>query len=132
MIISPTMGLIPMEINKLDRKREYARKYYHKHRDKYRKSQNEKRRRKRLAVIDYLGGKCVYCGCDNIDAMEINHKNGGGSKEHRKRTRRHKLYNEILQGKRDDIELTCAICNEWHRLVVLGGIAGNWSIKWTA
>src|ERR1700678_122970 len=36
----------------------------------------------RLKVIDLLGGaKCVYCGCNDIRVLEINHKNGGGWKE---------------------------------------------------
>ena len=58
-------------------------------------------------VFKMLGGKCVVCGIEDARLLQINHKNGGGSKEGRFGE---KMYAAILQGKRstDDLELRCA------------------------
>ena len=76
---------------------------------------------------DHLGGKCVYCGCDNYDILELNHINGGGTKE-KKGTLT--VAREVLKGLRTDIELTCSICNMWHNVTKLRGISDNWTITW--
>jgi hypothetical protein len=56
--------------------------------------------------------KCVYCGCGDIDFLEINHKNGDGGKE-RRATNMRTLIEPIIRGKRktDDLEITCRVCN---------------------
>lgn len=80
-----------------------------------------------------LGGKCVNCGCDNTDALEINHKNGGGTRERRERNGSKAFYLAILSGRRDsaDLEIRCKVCNILHYLKELKKVEGNWKITWT-
>lgn len=60
--------------------------------------------------------KCMKCGCDKIEFLEINHKNGGGAKEVKHRNQ--DFYAKILSGERatDDLELLCKPCNNLHYL----------------
>jgi hypothetical protein len=96
-----------------------------------RESRKQQTRELRNKVLNYLGGKCVYCGCNIPEVLEINHKNGGGNKE-----RVNGIYQNnnqhlksILDGKRkNDFELTCKICNSWHYLVKIKGIPNRWVI----
>ena len=106
-----------------DKKREYDREWRKKHRE----TQRDYIRNLRLRVIQKLGGKCVNCGCDDIKALELNHKNGGGNKENLLR-RQKSLYLDIIAGRRNDIELTCKICNSLHCLVKLKGLENRWEI----
>src|SRR3990167_5542115 len=66
----------------------------------------------RLAVISRLGGKCVSCGITDPRILQINHKNGGGSRERAKLTA-WTLETSIVNGDRhtDDLDLRCANCN---------------------
>ena len=85
-------------------------------------------RKLRTAVLQKLGGKCVYCGCNVLEALEINHVNGGGAKENKGAQRRRYL-NDILNGKRDDLELTCRVCNALHYMKLKG--FNGWTVSWT-
>ena len=80
-------------------------------------------------VFDLLGTKCIYCGCDDLNALEINHINGGGTKE-RKKSKIISLWQAVAYGHRktDDLELVCRVCNAAHYLE-LKGITG-FNIIW--
>jgi len=54
---------------------------------------------------------CVSCGCDDIFVLAINHKDGGGRKDHDGNPRRFRL--RILSGERpvDDLDVRCQNCN---------------------
>src|SRR5690606_29517343 len=69
--------------------------------------------------------KCVECGCDAINFLDINHKNGGGGKEY-SNIGNVEIYRKILNGERsvDDLELLCKVCNKnhWLRLRGMNGI----------
>jgi hypothetical protein len=60
--------------------------------------------------------ECVGCGCDKIELLEINHKNGGGGKEFKELG--NKFYRDIAKMERtvDDLELLCRPCNAVHYL----------------
>ena len=113
-----------------NRQREYQRQWDKDNREKRRAY----RARKRLEVIEFLGGKCVYCGCNIPKALEINHINGGGQEERRRRKTRdsYGFHLDILAGRRttEDLELTCIACNAWHKAVHLKQIYDGWTIKW--
>lgn len=100
--------------------------YHEKMKEKSRTYQNNRNRTLRVAVIEKLGGKCVKCGCDVYDALEINHINGGGQKD---RSRKAQFYLAILNDKRTDVELTCKICNIVHWLN-FKGITGH-KVLWS-
>lgn len=56
--------------------------------------------------------KCTRCGCADVRFLEINHKNGDGSKE----PRGNRLFKSILETNRKDLELLCRPCNHIHFL----------------
>lgn len=125
-----------------EKNREYQRNWARNNKDKRRKSNRKWREKNKEKIRQYnknvvfrvkqlLGGKCIYCGCDIPEALEINHKEGGGRKVDMKGSRLTYYFN-ILSGKRsiDDLELTCRICNNWHYLVKLKGIPDGWIITW--
>lgn len=61
--------------------------------------------------------RCARCGCDDIRILEVNHKNGGGTKERRERgINNWNIYSDILNGKREtsDFEILCKPCNMLH------------------
>lgn len=73
--------------------------------------------RRRAALLVGRGElMCVKCGCDRPELLEINHKDGGGGKEHR--AAGNKFYRQIANMMRavDDLELLCRPCNAVHYL----------------
>lgn len=82
----------------------------------------ELRRQAMLKISPEL--KCSQCGCDVFEALEINHKNGGGGREYKK-VKHVKFYLRIIKGIRpvDDLDLRCKVCNAVHFLA-LNGIEG--------
>lgn len=70
----------------------------------------------RREAIEKLGGKCVRCGySDDIRALTFDHKDGRGHIERdgiNPSAYHRKLYQQIIAGERDDIQLLCANCNQ--------------------
>lgn len=89
-------------------------------------------RRLRERVITKLGGKCVKCGCNEFDALEINHINGGGRKEKKKWDCSKSFWLAILKGTRktDDLEVRCRLCNSYHYLKEIKKVKSDWKIIW--
>lgn len=110
-----------------------------------RKHNREYRKELRREVLRLLGEVCVYCGCDDSRLLEINHRNGGGTKEsfgsYRNREgkrnclRSDRLYVAILRGKRTTahLETVCRVCNAWHYIGLKFGahVRERFSIKWS-
>ena len=73
------------------------------------------KRRVRKATLDALGGCCVICGFEDDRALQIDHINGGGSKElktfpgHGKSYYKHVL--ESFLKEENKYQLLCANCN---------------------
>lgn len=111
-----------------EKKREYDREWARKHRE----SMKNYCRSIRVKAIIFLGGKCVKCGCTDIKALEINHIDGGGSKDKYAHGRRKQYYLDILSGRRksDDLNIMCKVCNSWHCLVVLNRLEDKWTITY--
>jgi hypothetical protein len=70
--------------------------------------------RKRLAVIKKLGGKCVECGEDDPQVLQVD--------EHDKSLSWSQRYNAILDGA--SFRLLCAKCN-WKKRVTFGEATGR-------
>jgi hypothetical protein len=92
----------------------------------------------RRRLIDFYGGKCVHCGCDEFEALELNHKRGGGYKEKRGRHRKDHLSTttisrKILNGElpADDYEIACRVCNSVHYLTEIKGVKGKWTVSFS-
>jgi len=110
-----------------DKNREYQKIWARKHR----KNRRNRTRKLRKKVLEKLGGKCIYCGCDNFIALEINHKNNDGGIERRKYCHK-SFYYAILNGSREitDLELTCRICNAYYYLKNVLKVDDDWNIRW--
>ena len=66
--------------------------------------------RTRKRAILKLGGKCMNCGETNLRVLQLNHINGGGRSE-RKRRNSYQISMDVLKEKRTDIDVRCANCN---------------------
>ena len=116
-----------------NRQKAYQRNWEKENREKRNAGQRRYYNSLRKRVLDLMGGKCIYCGCDEYKALEINHINGGGYQERMLRGSRSKqFYLDIVAGRRQlkDLELTCGVCNTRHKFTELKKIKGTWEIKW--
>lgn len=100
----------------IDKRRKWARDWARKHKEQ----SSQYRRGIHPRVIATLGGVCVYCGCDDVTLLEVNHKNGGGRKELHENDKR-SFYISVINGKRStvDLEVACRVCNAYHAMVNL-------------
>lgn len=79
----------------------------------YRDRNNAKRRQKLIALF---GGKCAICGYDkDWRAFQIDHINGGGTKEIRSFNSTLAYYRHILDCNGKGYQLLCANCNQIKR-----------------
>lgn len=85
-----------------------------KHNAYARKDQKARREKERQSVITFLGGKCKKCGFSDYRALQIDHINGGGSKEYKaassKSTYHRTLYKDVRENSQK-YQLLCANCN---------------------
>jgi hypothetical protein len=96
-------------------RKEYAKKWYASNIELHRKNRRENNKKRRLELISLLGGKCVQCGFSDTRALQIDHINGGGSKErkgygHSASSLKQKVENSIKQDL-GEYQLLCANCN---------------------
>lgn len=71
-------------------------------------------RRLRLEALEKLGGKCVSCGFSDKRALQIDHINGGGSKERKEIGFNGKFHIHVIREaelKSGKYQLLCANCN---------------------
>ncbi len=70
------------------------------------------RKLRRDKIIAYLGGKCVKCGFSDVRALQIDHINGGGSKERKVLKMNEGLfYKKVREDATGKYQLLCANCN---------------------
>lgn len=71
-------------------------------------------RNHRAAALAALGGKCVRCGFEDSRALQIDHINGGGTKEREERGFKGNYDKHVLQSflnGENKYQLLCANCN---------------------
>ncbi len=71
-------------------------------------------RRSRVATLQALGGKCLVCGFNDQRALQIDHINGGGSKERKECNFSKSFHKHVLisfLNKENKYQLLCANCN---------------------
>ena len=87
-------------------------KFYRNNSKKRRIQTREYNKRIRTATLDLLGGKCFRCGFSDIRALQIDHVNGGGTKEKKAITTNFMKFilDKILQGS-TEYQILCANCN---------------------
>ncbi len=73
----------------------------------------EELRRRRVAALEVLGGKCSHCPVTDWRCLQIDHVGGGGNKD-RKKTSTMDFYRRVLlsvlRGEKK-YQLLCANCN---------------------
>jgi len=117
--------------------RAYNRSYYEAHREErlandrqYKQEHTDQKRvadfrysriwrqRRRMAIITKLGGKCVRCGFTDWRALQVDHINGGGTKERRRAVSMRSYYKAVLasaEAQAGEYQLLCANCNQIKR-----------------
>ena len=91
----------------------YMRTYRAKYPERVKLARRKQYITRKKRAMDKVGGAiCKRCGCDELDFLEFNHKNGGGCKEYKK-TKYAPMTDKILTHKRniDDLEILCRVCN---------------------
>lgn len=96
-------------------------------RGKWKKDYYEKMRNEALRIVARGNEiRCVNCDCDLIKILEINHINGGGTKENK-----NQIINDIVFKRRNvnDLDIRCRICNALHYTELTNGPL-PFSISW--
>ena len=97
-----------------ERLKEYARNYYRENRDEIRSKRFSQTWQYRLEVkkkaVDKLGGRCVDCGIDELDVLEIDHIVPCGSRREGSGTM---FYRQIMNGKvqLENLQILCGNCH---------------------
>lgn len=76
--------------------------------------QREYLRNLRKLVIFTLGNKCIRCGFNDIRALQIDHINGGGSKERKEKGFTKEFHKHVIESFLNNeykYQLLCANCN---------------------
>ena len=98
--------------------RQKRKLYYEKNKERDSEKLRQKNKDLRLEIIKVLGGECVRCGfCDDWRAFQIDHINGGGTKELTSTTTAcyyKKVTTSFLSGEKK-YQLLCANCNQIKR-----------------
>lgn len=106
--------------NDADRKKErvYRNSYNSKNRERARKTNRKTYRRYRTKIrkfiLDFFGSKCVKCGFDNPKALQLDHINGDGYKDRKKRWnwfQKYKWIKRYPKAAKKKYQLLCANCN---------------------
>lgn len=93
--------------------RKYQLKYARIHRKQIQARNREYYKRLREKIIKQLGGKCCKCGFNDKRALQVDHINGGGTRETKGMTRSYYLFvlRELKNGDQNKYQLLCANCN---------------------
>jgi hypothetical protein len=72
-------------------------------------------KRLRMRIFELLGAKCVRCGFNDVRALQIDHINGGGTKEIKKiggvNSKYYKYIIKKIESGSKDYQILCANCN---------------------
>ena len=128
--------------NNRERFNRHARQWKLDNREYYLKQRKEYYDSLKSQFFDMLGGaKCVYCGCDRFEILEVNHVDGvrnwllangvsGALNMTRKlilRSYGRALMTDVLKGRRsaEGLEVTCRVCNAAHYVLNEYGVKFN-------
>ena len=74
-------------------------------------------RKWRAAAFQILGTRCTICGFNDIRALQIDHRNGGGNKERKTIFRSpRQFYKAVITDGGQKYQLLCANCNQIKRI----------------
>ena len=107
-----------------------TKKYRQENKEWYKKYYQKKYENIKLEVLAKIDPamKCANCGCDEPRFLEVNHINGGGGQENKKRGKKvtRNMILLIHTGKRglEDLNLLCKVCNQLDHLERVHGHTG--------
>lgn len=112
-----------------------AKKWRENNPERYKASWKKHNRKFKKNVLLKISNelKCVRCGCDRFEFLEINHKNGGGAQERKNNgSSNMTFYSLILKGERSttDLEILCKPCNSIHYLELKSGESLPYKLTW--
>jgi hypothetical protein len=100
--------------NEKEYMKKYHKEYFKKNKERIYANYRNYSKRKRLELISLLGGKCVRCGESDWRCLQVDHINGNGKIDRRKRAGSKAwtvyLIEKIKNGSKD-YQLLCANCN---------------------
>lgn len=91
----------------------YCKKYNTKNREEINKKVRDRSKRYREEIFNILGNKCCICGFSDKRALQIDHVNGGGSKERKNGpgSNMHKVILDRVINGSIEYQILCANCN---------------------
>ena len=96
------------------KQKEYEKEYYRKNRNKKKIQGKIRREKRRTECLDLMGNKCLRCGFSDKRALQIDHINGGGSKERKILKHGEVFIKKVISSlikKTNEYQLLCANCN---------------------
>lgn len=107
----------------------YWQKQYALHREEKKLATRIYNQDRRNAAVAILGNMCKRCGFNDPRALQVDHINGGGSKDKKNITRHY--YNVVIESVmagEKKYQLLCANCN-WIKRAEKQEVAGYWGEK---
>ncbi|OHA07273.1 MAG: hypothetical protein A2934_03205 [Candidatus Sungbacteria bacterium RIFCSPLOWO2_01_FULL_47_10] len=97
-------------------RKEYFDKYWQSNKHGIMKQRVARRTETRREIIKFFGEKCGVCGFNNVKALQIDHKIGGGTKEMKQMKGEYffRIYKKMLLDPKEfskKYQLLCANCN---------------------
>lgn len=95
-----------------DKCTEHSRAYRERHPEKIKERRKRLHLSRKRRALEKVGDLiCANCGCDEVDFLEFNHKNGNGCKEFKENGS--SMIDKILTHGRttDDLNILCRVCN---------------------
>ena len=85
-----------------------------------------RRKKVRDEALEHLGNRCVRCGFTDWRALQIDHVNGSGTKQHAHKKSFSWFYKEVIASVPGEIyQLLCANCNQIKRYEKGEGVGIN-------
>jgi len=96
-----------------DKANQMARKWYHANPEKYHGVTTKHRRKLRIDTILEYGGKCLRCGIDDLEVLDLDHIYNDGAVDRKKNLFAYNLYRHLKkQGyPKERHQVLCKNCN---------------------
>ncbi len=107
-----------MERHKDPKTKAYRTEYREQNREQTRQWVTNHRTRKRMEILEFMGGVCVRCGFDDWRALQIDHVNGNGISDRKKNksvSSYHKAIRLSIEKGEKKYQLLCTNCNQIKR-----------------
>lgn len=98
----------------------YDRRYKMKNHQAFQAYWLNRHQKDKLKALQLISGLekplCADCKCSDLRILEIDHINGGGTKEIKSMLRKTNIHREVAMGRRktDDLRVLCKVCNVKH------------------